>query len=184
MEGRALAARLHRLPSATVLGREVRVARGPRARLLGLALLGRERAGPGLLIPRCSSVHTFGMRFALDIVFLDPGGAAIRAYLRVGPGRVLSCRVASAVLEIPVETDRRLGGFVEDLVGEQGEVADPRLQRGGDAQQSRVTGVAYPSLQAADVRRVNPRAVGESLLAQPGLRSQALNCGTKRSVLG
>ena len=30
-----------------------------------------SEAGAGLLIPRCSSVHTFGMRFALDLVFLD-----------------------------------------------------------------------------------------------------------------
>jgi uncharacterized membrane protein (UPF0127 family) len=184
MEGRALAARLHRLPSARVRGREVRVARGLRARLLGLALLSRERAGLGLLIPRCSSVHTFGMRFALDIVFLDRGGAAIRAHLSVDPGRVLSCRAASAVLELPVETGPRLGGFVEDLVSEQGEVADPRSQRDGDADQGRVAGVAYPSLQAADVRCVNPRAIGEGLLAQSGLHSQALDRGTKRSVLG
>jgi uncharacterized membrane protein (UPF0127 family) len=167
-----------------VLGREVRVARGPRVRLLGLALLSRERAGSGLLIPRCSSVHTFGMRFALDIVFLDRVGAAIQAHISVGPGRVLSCRVASAVLEIPIEAGPRLSGFVEDLVGEQGEVADPRLQRRGDADQGRVAGVAYPSLQAADVRRVNPRAVGEGLLTQSGLHAQALDRGTKRSVLG
>jgi uncharacterized protein len=101
MEEGAPAARLRRLPLATMLGREVRVARGPRARLLGLAFLGRPRAGPGLLIPRCSSVHTFGMRFALDIVFFDRRGAPIRVHLGVGPGRVLSCHAAGAVLELP-----------------------------------------------------------------------------------
>ena len=61
-----------RSPRRVVAGREVPVAVGFRARLLGLALLDREAAGPGLLIPRCASVHTFGMRFALDVYFLGP----------------------------------------------------------------------------------------------------------------
>lgn len=70
------------------------------SRLLGLALLSRERAGPGLLIPRCRSVHTFGMRFALDVVFLDDGGEEIRR-ARVGPCRFARERRARATLELP-----------------------------------------------------------------------------------
>ncbi len=77
------------------------MARGIRARLLGLALLRRERAGPGLLIPRCSSVHTFGMRFALDIAFLDGDGRALREVRGVPPFRVVGCRAAESVLELP-----------------------------------------------------------------------------------
>lgn len=97
--------RLRRLASTTVLGRKVPVATGPRARLLGLAHLDRERAGTGLLIPRCSSVHTFGMRFALDLVFLDGGGEVVAVRRRVGPRQIASSRVASAVLELPSEPD-------------------------------------------------------------------------------
>jgi uncharacterized membrane protein (UPF0127 family) len=83
-----------------------RVARFPvaasfRARLLGLAWRDRSRAGPGLLIPRCSSVHTFGMRFELDIFFLDEAGEVIAARRGVPPRRVLLCRGAAAVLEVP-----------------------------------------------------------------------------------
>ena len=73
-----------------------------RSRLLGLAWRDRSRAGPGLLIPRCSSVHTFGMRFELDVFFLDQGGRVISERRRVPPRRVIWCRGASAVLEIPV----------------------------------------------------------------------------------
>jgi uncharacterized membrane protein (UPF0127 family) len=95
------AGRLHRLPAATVLGREVRVATAPRARLLGLACLDLEEAGPGLLIPHCSSVHTFGMRFALDLCFLDADGAMIEARRGVPRRRFASCRRAAAVVEFP-----------------------------------------------------------------------------------
>jgi uncharacterized protein len=93
--------RLRRLPRAEVHGIEVPVAQGLRARLLGLALLPRERAGPGLLIPRCSSIHTFGMRFALDLVFLDDEGRALRELPGVLPRRIARFRGAAAVLETP-----------------------------------------------------------------------------------
>jgi hypothetical protein len=82
-------------------GVRVPVARGLRARLLGLALLARERAGPGLLIPRCHSIHTFGMRFTVDVVFLDRVGCVLRRAPGVPPSRIVACRGAAAVLEVP-----------------------------------------------------------------------------------
>jgi uncharacterized protein len=97
-----LAQRLRRLPVASVLGREVCVAKGLRARLLGLAHLDREKAGAGLLIPRCSSVHTFGMRFPLDLYFLGPGGEVVSIRPGVPPRRLAFCRGAASVLELPV----------------------------------------------------------------------------------
>jgi uncharacterized membrane protein (UPF0127 family) len=100
-----LARRLRRLPIAHVLGRDARIAVGLRARLLGLSHLDREGAGGGLLIPRCSSVHTFGMRFALDLVFLDGEGRPISFRRAVPPRRVVWDRRASSVLELPVHRE-------------------------------------------------------------------------------
>jgi uncharacterized protein len=97
----APAERFQGLPVATVLGHRVPVAEGWRARLLGLAFLDLSEAGPGLLIPRCSSVHTFGMRFPLDLVFLDRDGAACSVRHGVPPRRVVSDRRGVAVLELP-----------------------------------------------------------------------------------
>jgi uncharacterized membrane protein (UPF0127 family) len=77
------------------------VAKDFRTRLLGLGWRKRAGAGPGLLIPRCSSVHTFGMRFELDVYFLDAAGRVVSVRRRVPPRRVLWQRGASAVLEIP-----------------------------------------------------------------------------------
>ncbi len=69
--------------------------------MLGLALLSREQAGAGLLIPGCRSVHTIGMRFPLDLLFLDGEGLVIEFYRDVPPGRIFRCRRAEAVLELP-----------------------------------------------------------------------------------
>jgi uncharacterized protein len=101
-----IAPRLRCLTRATVLGREVPVASGFRARLLGLAFLDRGAAGSGLLIPRCARVHTFGMRFPLDVLFLDARDGLVAFHLAVGPRRFVSHRGAAAVLELPSETRR------------------------------------------------------------------------------
>lgn len=92
---------LRGLPRRTVAGVEYPVATTHRSRLLGLAFLDPARAGPGLLIPRCRSIHTFGMRFALDVVFLDADGEPISHRDRVPPRRLLREPGADAVLERP-----------------------------------------------------------------------------------
>jgi uncharacterized protein len=74
---------------------------GFRARLLGLSRRDRAAAGPGLLIPRCASVHTFGMRFELDLYFLDRKGRVISVRRRVPPRRIAWHPRARSVLEIP-----------------------------------------------------------------------------------
>jgi uncharacterized membrane protein (UPF0127 family) len=92
------------LPRERILGFTVPVATTRRARLLGLAFLERWEAGEGLLIPRCRGVHTFGMRFALDLVFLDGTGRVIELRRSVPPRRLARCGGASAVLELPAPT--------------------------------------------------------------------------------
>jgi uncharacterized membrane protein (UPF0127 family) len=54
----------------------------------------------GLLIPHCRSVHTFGMRFALDLIWLDAEGQIADVTARVGPRRVVVRRHARAVVEV------------------------------------------------------------------------------------
>lgn len=102
--------RLRGLPEAAVLGRLYPVATRPLTRLLGLALLGPERAGPGLLIPRCRSVHTLGMRFALDLIFLDGKGQVVAVRRAVPPWRLAVERAARAVLELPARSTPGRGG--------------------------------------------------------------------------
>ena len=95
--------RLRKLPLADVASHRVPVAVSLPSRLLGLALLRPERAGAGLLIPRCRSVHTFGMRFPLDVVFLDRAMRPIAVCPGVRPCRVVCEPRARAVVELPAE---------------------------------------------------------------------------------
>lgn len=95
-------ARLQRLPRRALAdGRlEVPEARSPLARLCGLAGLRALEPGEALLLDRCRSVHTLGMRFPLDLVWLDARDRVLRVDEAVAPGRLRGCRSARAVLEV------------------------------------------------------------------------------------
>jgi uncharacterized protein len=92
--------------NAVVLEHSLRlaVADRPGARLAGLAGMRALPRGTGLLIPRCRSVHTFGMRFALDLIWLDDGGQIVDVTASLRPGRVSSRGHARAVVEVPAGT--------------------------------------------------------------------------------
>ena len=73
----------------------------------GRGLLGRRSlaAGEGLLLTPCRSIHMFGMRFPLDVAFLDREGTVVETYPGLAPGRRTRWhRTARHVLELPVGT--------------------------------------------------------------------------------
>src|SRR3712207_6781120 len=72
-------------------------------RLRGLAFSDERRP---LHLERCRSVHTFGMRYALDLVWLDADGAVVRVDRAVPPRRVRPCLRARSVLERPAGPGR------------------------------------------------------------------------------
>jgi uncharacterized membrane protein (UPF0127 family) len=86
----------------------------PLARLRGL--LGREGldSGEGLLLRPASSIHTFFMRFPIDVVFLDRALVVLEIHDTIDPWRAASQRGAKAVLELPAGESSRRGLAVGD----------------------------------------------------------------------
>ena len=66
-------------------------------------LLGRDGLGAdeGLWIKPCNSVHTFFMKFPLDLVFLDRDLRVRRLYQNVRPNRLVLPMLAHSVIELP-----------------------------------------------------------------------------------
>ena len=65
----------------------------------GLARLDSMPDWIALHIPRCRSVHTFTMRFPLDLIWLDKAGGVVRVDRSVPPRRLRSCWRARSVVE-------------------------------------------------------------------------------------
>lgn len=92
----------------------VTVARTLPARTIGL--IGRTRAAP-MLFPKCHSIHTFFMRFPVDILCLDRNDRIIKSMPGVKPWRVVSGgRRAASVLELPAGYVRQKGLGVGDRI--------------------------------------------------------------------
>jgi uncharacterized protein len=81
-------------------GRVVFTATTRVARTVGLARMDALEPHAALHLPHCRSAHTFGMRFAIDLVWLDAAGEAIRIDRAVRPRRIRTCRRATAVVEV------------------------------------------------------------------------------------
>jgi uncharacterized protein len=118
---------------------DVWVAASAFARLVGLCGLESLPSNRALLIPRCRSVHTLGMRFAIDVAFVVPANSALFeiAALRrcVQPRRVVAARgSALAALEL------RAGGL-ERLALERGSL----LRCTGPAEELRIVGAPPPA---------------------------------------
>lgn len=120
--GKEAAVTIRRIKDGLIVVRQVEVAKSLKERLIGL--IGRSWLpdGQGLLIRQCSSVHTFFMRFPIDVVYLDSKLVviAVDAYLKPWRfGRIH--RKAKHVLEVPCRSARQLkAGDRFEFIGEEG----------------------------------------------------------------
>jgi uncharacterized membrane protein (UPF0127 family) len=94
-------ARLDGLPGRDLDGGlRIFEARTRRTRGRGLARLDAMPAHVGLQLAPCRSIHTFGMRFPLDLIWLDGTGAVVRVDREVPPRRLRTCWRARSVIEV------------------------------------------------------------------------------------
>ena len=113
------------------LGTRIGLADGWLARLRGMLARPAPRPGEGLLLTPCSSVHMYGMRFPLDVAFLDGRGAVVAIYPSLAPGsRTRWHRNAAHALELSAGALVESGTSIGDvLVWSAASVADVEYRR-------------------------------------------------------
>lgn len=92
------------LTKNTILAQQVRVADSFFSRLRGLLGSAGLPAGEALVIRPCNSVHTFGMRYPIDVIFADAQHRVVKTVAGMGPGRVAFCRAGRYTVELPSGT--------------------------------------------------------------------------------
>jgi uncharacterized membrane protein (UPF0127 family) len=108
------------------LGTRIRLADRWPARLRGMLGRPAPARGEGLLLTPCTSVHMYGMRFPLDVAFLEMSGAVVAMYHSLAPGsRTGWHRNAAHALELPSGTLQESGTTVGDVL-----IWSPSLRRG------------------------------------------------------
>ncbi len=88
----------------TVLADAADVADTSEKRRTGLLKHTELKPGTGLWISPCESVHSFFMKFAIDVVYLDRGKRVKKVRRSMVPWRMSACLTARSVLELPVGT--------------------------------------------------------------------------------
>ena len=93
-------------------------------------LLGRDGLPPGaaLIIAPSNAVHTFSMRFPIDVAFVARDGRVIKVRRAVPPWRVTASLRGFCVIEFPAGTRARSDTNAGDsLICEPAESVDPSL---------------------------------------------------------
>jgi len=86
----------------SLLGQSVRLADTPQSRRVGLLKHKSLAEGEGLWILPTQAIHTFGMQFPIDVVFLDSSLVVKRIYKNLRPWRLTTLVWgAQSVLELP-----------------------------------------------------------------------------------
>lgn len=107
----------------------IRVANTFPSRLRGLLFRPQMEVGEGLLLAPCSSIHTFFMRYEIDVVFLDRSCCVRKIVPHVKPWRAAGCRGAYQVLELPGGAAQVYGLAIGEQIGLTSILSNERSSR-------------------------------------------------------
>ena len=96
--------RVRNITSEAILAETADIADTSAKRRTGLLRHQSLPAGSGLWIVPCEAVHTFGMKFAIDVVYLNKRRKVLKIRHNMVPRRISGCLRAHSVLELPAGT--------------------------------------------------------------------------------
>jgi len=72
--------------------------------------------GHGLIIKPCSSVHTFGMNYPIDVLFVDNNHCIIKIVDNMLPSKMSMASGSKYVVELPAGTAHKAACYVGDIL--------------------------------------------------------------------
>ena len=100
-----------------MLATQVKTAESFDERRMGLLNRDQFSTGEGLHIVPCDSIHTVGMKFSIDVAFLDEIGMVLETASDLQPGlRRIGCDRAVSALELPCGVLRMTGTRPGDIL--------------------------------------------------------------------
>ena len=118
-----------------------------------IGLLGTESTASPVLLLCCSSVHTFGMTYPIDIAFADDHGEILKTKSKVNPRQIHSCSGAYCTFERP-STEL----FPWFKVGQKVAIYEIEVEKGNIEQRSRygyqhIVSKSLPSVRRTSISR-------------------------------
>jgi len=100
----------------TIVADQVRIANTFWQRLRGLLGTRLLPLGQGLIIKPCNSVHTFGMGYPIDVLFVDGNHCIIKIVENMLPSKMSMSSGSQYVVELPAGTAHRTACCVGDIL--------------------------------------------------------------------
>ena len=105
------------LTRSSVVVQNLRVAQNLWERMRGLIGTEPLQIGEGFLIPHCQGIHTFGMTYRIDLIYLDREGKVVALFEELEPNQLGPIRFQThSILELPVGAITRSGTHIGDLL--------------------------------------------------------------------
>lgn len=92
-----------------VIARRLMMTRGPLERMRGLLWRPALAEGEAMYLEHCNAVHTLGMRYPIDVAFLDGSGVVLRVVQALRPMRMTICWRAKIAVEFAAGECGRTG---------------------------------------------------------------------------
>ncbi|HTC89945.1 MAG TPA: DUF192 domain-containing protein [Bryobacteraceae bacterium] len=96
--------RVHNKSRDTTLADRALIADNSKTRKTGLLKHDRLERGEGLWITPCEGIHTVGMKFPIDVLFLDKKRKVVKIRAAMPRWRMAASLFAHSVLELPSGT--------------------------------------------------------------------------------
>ncbi len=106
--------RIRNLTRDRLLATAAEIADTSRKRTVGLLKHDSLPPGEGLLITPCEAIHTFGMKFPIDVVFISRARRVLKVRPALVRRRIAVCLRAHSVLELPAGTAQETGTVAGD----------------------------------------------------------------------
>jgi uncharacterized membrane protein (UPF0127 family) len=104
-----LKVRVRNTASGALLGDAIEIAETRATRKKGLLSRTGLEPGTGLWIVPCEAIHTFFMKFAIDVVYIDRKKRVRKTVSALVPWRMSACLPAHSVIELPAGTIEATG---------------------------------------------------------------------------
>lgn len=104
------------IQNGALISKKAVVAANFLSRLIGLTFRKGMPEDEALIFYKAPAIHTFFMRFAFDLVFLDKSNKIIRICEGIPPNRQVFCKAATTTIEFPPGTVSKKSLKIGDIL--------------------------------------------------------------------
>ena len=104
------------LTRACVLADRAEIATSAKQRMIGLLSRRTFEAGEALIFPQCNAIHTYFMRFSIDVVFLDAHGIVVKMVEDLNPFHLAWAPHAQMTIELPAGTVQKSQSHIGEVL--------------------------------------------------------------------